>query len=130
VRDRLTLAINHHRSRRLNAEHHSAERIEIQGLTYGEVDLFSFVKILRMAEARDNQVFVDLVGHFFFLVAHRLRVVGLGKQLSLRLYQELNSCDASVGAWSLLLSQNVRDRALAWAMCRGTEGSGTHQATY
>ena len=51
------------RSRRLIGEDRSVERIELQGLTYGEVDLFSFLKILRTSQARDNQVFVDLVSH-------------------------------------------------------------------
>jgi hypothetical protein len=45
----------------MGAEDRSAERGDLQGLTYGEVDLFSFLKILRSSEARDNQVFVDLV---------------------------------------------------------------------
>jgi hypothetical protein len=48
------------------AEHHAVERSEMQGLTYGEVDILSFVKMLRLAGARDNQVFVDLVSYTSF----------------------------------------------------------------
>ncbi len=50
------------RSRRNYVEEsHSIEKIEVQGLTYGEVDLLSFVAILKAAGARDNHVFADLV---------------------------------------------------------------------
>jgi hypothetical protein len=78
------------------AEHHAVERSEMQGLTYGEVDILSFVKMLRLAGARDNQVFVDLVSYTSFSLLTASRDAELGKLSSPRHSQELNSCDALV----------------------------------
>jgi hypothetical protein len=88
--------IQSYRSRRMLAEHHAVERSEMQGLTYGEVDILSFVKMLRLAGARDNQVFVDLVSYTSFSLLTASRDAELGKLSSPRHSQELNSCDALV----------------------------------
>lgn len=49
------------RSRCGNSSDTSSERIDQQGLTYGEVDFASFLSILHASHSRDNHVFVDLV---------------------------------------------------------------------